>query len=90
MICTFRPAFVVVDQEVIVNGQPDLLDCLVADARLPGVRIILGVSKGKGCRILAPFESAVVSTIEKPFGQDRIAEVVNRFPVEPVPVAHRI
>src|ERR1017187_4972240 len=50
MICTFRPAFVVVDQELIANGQPDLLDCLIADTRLPGVRIILGVSKGKGSR----------------------------------------
>jgi excisionase family DNA binding protein len=87
MICTFRPAFVVVDQDVIANGQPDLLDCLIADTRLPGVRIILGV--GKGSRTQAPFESAVVSTIEKPFGQDRIAKVVNRFPVEPVPVADK-
>ena len=89
MICTFRAAFVVVDQEVIANSQSDLLDCLIADPRLPGVRIILGVPKGRGARIRAPFEKGVVSTIEKPFGQDRIAEVVNWFPVEPVPVADK-
>ncbi|MBK5294233.1 MAG: hypothetical protein JJE04_21455 [Acidobacteriia bacterium] len=85
LICTFHPAFVVVDQEVIANSQPDLLDCLHADPRLPGVRIVLAVSKGKGGRISVPLEKAVVSAIEKPFGRDRIAEVVNRFPVELVP-----
>ena len=87
MIGTFHAAFVVVDQDVIANNQPDLLDCLIADPRLPGVRIILGVSKGRGARIKAPLENGFVSAIEKPFGRDRIAEVVNRFPVEPVPVA---
>jgi excisionase family DNA binding protein len=90
MIGTFHPAFVVVDQDVILaNSQPDLLDCLAADPRLPGVRIILGVSKGRGARLRAPLENGVVSAIEKPFGQGRIAEVVNRFPVEPAPVADR-
>jgi len=86
-ISTFHAAFVVVDQEVIANGQPDLLACLLADARLPGVRIILAGSKGKSARIHSPFEDGIVSAFEKPFGQDRIAEVVNRFPVEPVPPA---
>jgi response regulator of citrate/malate metabolism len=89
MTGTFHAAFVVVDQDVIANSQPDLLDCLIADPRLPGVRIILAVSKGRGARIRAPLENGVVSAIEKPFGQDRIAEVVNRFPVEPVPVADK-
>jgi len=84
MISTFRATFVVVDQQVIADGQPDLLDCLIADARLPGVRIILGTSKG--LRMRASFEGAVVGIIEKPFGQERIAEIVNRFPVEAVPV----
>jgi excisionase family DNA binding protein len=84
VISAFRAAFVVVDQEAIANGQPDLLDYLLADARLPGVRLILGVSKGKSARIRVP-EHGVVSVIEKPFGRDRIVEVVNRFPVEPAP-----
>jgi response regulator of citrate/malate metabolism len=89
MIGTFHAAFVVVDQDVIANNQPDLLDCLIADPRLPGVRIIVGVSKGRSARIKAPLENGVVSAIEKPFGRDRIAEVVNSFPVEPVPVADK-
>jgi excisionase family DNA binding protein len=89
VVCTFHAAFVVVDQEVIANGQPDLLDSLMADPRLPGVRIILGVSKGSCTRNRSPFEKGIVSAIEKPFGQDRIAEVVNKFPVEPVPVADK-
>jgi len=89
-VCTFHAAFVVVDQEVIANGQPDLLDSLMADPRLPGVRIILGVPKGSFARIRSPLEKGVVSTIEKPFGQDRIAEVVIRFPVEPAPVTDKL
>jgi excisionase family DNA binding protein len=89
LIGTFHAAFVVVDQDLIANSQPDLLDCLIADPRLPGVRIILGVSKGRSARIRTPLENAVVSALEKPFGQDRIAEVVNRFPVEPAPVVDK-
>lgn len=87
---TFHAAFVVVDQDVIANGQPDLLDCLMADPRLPGVRIILAVPKGSCARIRPPLEKGIVSVIQKPFGQDRIAEVVNRYPVEAAPVADRV
>jgi response regulator of citrate/malate metabolism len=89
MIGAFHAAFIVVDQDAIANGQANLLDCLIADPRLPGVRIILGVSKGRGARIRTPLENGIVSVFEKPFGRDRIAEVVNRFPVEPAPVADK-
>ncbi len=85
VISAFAAAFVVVDHEVITAGPADLLDCMVADTRLPGVRIILGVSKGQTTRNRVPLDNGVVCVIEKPFGQDRIAEVVNRFPVEPAP-----
>ena len=86
-ISAFRAAFVVVDQELIEDVQPNLLDCLTSDARLPGVRVIVGAPKGKATRIRASHENGVVSVIEKPFAQDRIVEVVNRFPVEPAPPA---
>ena len=87
IIFGFRPSFVVLDQELITGGQPDLLDSLAADPRLPGLRIILGVPKGQGIRVQTLREKGVVSTLEKPFGQDRIVEVIDRFPVELVPTA---
>lgn len=88
VISAFRPAFVVVDEEAIANGQPDLLDSLMADPRLPGVRLILGVPKGGISRTRIPLERGVVDVIEKSFGIGRILETLNRFPVEPMPPAN--
>jgi len=80
---SFRPAFAVVDQELRGGSSgPDLLDSLVGDPRLPGLRIILGVPKGKAPRFGDLAEKGVVSVIEKPFGTDRIVEVIQNFPVE--------
>lgn len=84
---SFRPAFVVVDQELRGHGGSDLLDSLADDPRLPGLRIILGVPKGKAARLGALPEKGVVSVIEKPFGQERIVEVIKRFAVELLPKA---
>ena len=70
---------------MIANGQPYLIDCLLTDDRLPGVRIVLAVAKGT--RIESPFQNGIVCAFEKPFGQNRIAEVIDRFPVEPVPAS---
>ncbi|MBS1856558.1 MAG: excisionase family DNA-binding protein [Acidobacteria bacterium] len=85
VIAAFRAAFVVVDDDLIADGQHDLIDHLIADTRLPGVRIVLGVSGGGGARPRVPLHDGVVSVVEKPFGQDRIVEVVGQFPVEPAP-----
>jgi len=87
IISKFRPAFVVVDQELITDAHPDVLDCFAADPRLPGLRIFLGVSRGRGIRIQTLREKGVVAALEKPFGQDRIVGVIDRFPVERVPTA---
>jgi excisionase family DNA binding protein len=86
MVCDFRPAFAVVDHELIASREPDLLAQLASDPRLPGLRIILAVPKGNGTRAGVLAESGIVSVFEKPFGQDRIVEVMNRFPVETMPI----
>ena len=81
-ISEFRAAFVVIDEEVIADGQRDLVDLLIGDARLPGVRIIVAVTKGRTNRALVGGGNEVAATIEKPFGQTRVSEIVSRFPVE--------
>ena len=86
MVCDFRPAFAVVDQELVASREPDLLADLASDPRLPGLRIILAVPKGKATRTSAMAEKGIVGVFEKPFGQDRIVGVMNRFPVETMPV----
>jgi DNA-binding NtrC family response regulator len=86
MVCDFRPAFAVVDHELIASREPDLLAQLASDPWLPGLRIILAVPKGEGTRASASAERGIVSVFEKPLGQDRIVEVMNRFPVETMPI----
>jgi excisionase family DNA binding protein len=85
VLAAFRAAFVVIDQAVLANGQSDLIECLLSDDRVPGVRIILGTASGVRARVA--WENSCAGILEKPFGADRIAEVVDRFPVEPAPRA---
>ncbi len=88
VISDFRPAFVVVDEELAAS-QPELVECLACDPRIPGVRIILGVPRGTA----APGGAwekvrAVTGIIEKPFGRRRIAAVISSFPVESAALAN--
>jgi excisionase family DNA binding protein len=83
VIQDFRPTFVVLDHDLLKGTEAGLLSRLVEDTRVPGVRAILAVSRGKAGRVKAAYEEdIVVGVIEKPFGLDRIASVVAEFPVE--------
>ena len=37
----FRPAFVAIDVDLLFDGEASLMDSLAADARIPGLRVIL-------------------------------------------------
>ncbi len=87
MISEFRPAFAVVDQELLTALDGDLLNCLASDPRAPGLKIILATGRRRGPRISISPKQGVVGVYEKPFGVGRIVEVVNRFPVEQAPAA---
>lgn len=89
IITRFQPAFAVVDQELLAGLKYDLLNCLVNDARIPGLKIILATGKLKDSHAGAFQRQSVVGLYEKPFGVGRIIEVVNRFPVEQAPAAKR-
>jgi hypothetical protein len=83
VVQSFQAAFVVVDQELLTTGEGELLDSLAADPSLPGVKIVVGMRQGAAT---APGEQGhrtpVFSVIEKPFGLERIASVVDSFPIE--------
>ncbi len=79
VVAEFRPAFVVVDQEVVTGGEPGLLDCLASDRRVPGLKIVLAAECGKAS---LGKRKDLVSVIEKPFEKRTIADVSRRFPVE--------
>jgi excisionase family DNA binding protein len=73
----FQAAFVVVDQDVLQGAGAGLLSSLRQDARLPGVKIILGVARDEADarRERAPAEG-VWTVIEKPFSLRRIAAAI--------------
>ncbi len=81
-----RPAFVVVDEDVVRAGEERLVENLARDRRLPGLKIILALSsartKRKGC---GPEHDGVACSIKKPFAMQDIVDVIERFPVEPLP-----
>ena len=86
MVCDFRPP----SRSSIRNWSPPASPICwpiwhpIPD--FPAWRIILAVPKSKGSRASAMAERGIVSVFEKPFGQDRIVEVMNRFPVETMPI----
>ncbi len=81
LIHDFHPAFAVVDRSLFTDGGMELVECLTADPRLPGLKIILAVSGG-GNRRRKESEQVAAEVLVKPFGPDRVAAVVNKLPVE--------
>ncbi|MBI4677126.1 MAG: excisionase family DNA-binding protein [Elusimicrobia bacterium] len=77
---TFLPAFALVDRDVAAPGEGGLLDYLSKDDRVPGLKVILILAKGKGGN--APGESSAAAVIEKPFDPEDIVSVIRSFPVE--------
>ena len=83
VIHEFRPAFAVVDRDLLPDGGKELMECLTTDSRVPGLRIILAVPN-VGRRRRKELEKGALEVLVKPFGLDRVTEVVNRLPVESV------
>jgi len=78
LIQEFRPAIAVIDAECMLGEDTELLDALAADPRVPGLKIIVAVPPGTRAGSRRRFKSdLIVSVLEKPFGGDRIAEVIS-------------
>lgn len=87
VISSFRPAFVLVDQKMLEEDGSELLECLAHDSRVPGLKILLAVyrtSTPTGADEPAP--DYVDGMIEKPISTNRIATLIESFPVE-IPAA---
>ncbi|MHC4472932.1 MAG: helix-turn-helix domain-containing protein [Planctomycetota bacterium] len=83
IIHDFRPAFVVIDHDLLRGPEEGLLDRLAGDPRVPGVRVVLAAGKGRAARVRAAVRNdAVVGVVEKPLEAGRLASVIDAFPVE--------
>jgi hypothetical protein len=82
VIHDFRPAFAVVDRDLIPDGGRELVECLITDSRVPGLEIILAIPRVRRRR--RDSEKRALAVLVKPFGLDRLTAVVNRLPVESV------
>ncbi|MFH1919839.1 MAG: helix-turn-helix domain-containing protein [Planctomycetota bacterium] len=83
IIHDFQPAFAVIDVEHIPAGDEGLLDSLAADARVPGLRVIVVVPAGTaGWKHGWRKHDLVVSVLEKPLGSRPITAVINSLPVD--------
>jgi len=83
IIHEFQPAFAVIDVEHIPAGDEGLLDSLAADARVPGLRVILVAPAGtSGRKRRWSKNDLVVSVLEKPLGSRPITAVINSLPVD--------
>jgi excisionase family DNA binding protein len=80
VVSFFRPAYAVVDENLVENGEPGLLEALLSDTRSAGVRVLLGVRRGMGH--LRSARIPLAGTIEEPFTPEEIASMVDHFPVE--------
>jgi|SRR5581483_7819682 len=80
VVSVFRPAYAVVDENLLEGGEPRLLESLISDPRSPGLRVLLGVRRGMGHARAGKF--ALAGTIEEPFTAEDIAALVERYPVE--------
>jgi excisionase family DNA binding protein len=80
---TFLPAFAVVDLEFTAARENGLLESLARDPRLPGLKTVVAVRRGrskrKGTPAMGPY---IAGRIEKPFDLAQIQEVIDSFPVE--------
>jgi excisionase family DNA binding protein len=82
VVHSFMPAFAVVDQDAFPRGDESLLEGLANDPRLPGLKIIIAVQRGEDRKLGNGHDQDFISqTIEKPFGPEEIAAVIDGFPV---------
>lgn len=83
VVYSFRPDFVVLDQETHATEAGELVNCLASDPRIPGLKVVLAVRRGRAARKLAgPHSNLVVGVLEKPFGARGVATVIDSLPVE--------
>ena len=85
VVGSFLPGFALVDQDAFPKGDNGLLESLANDPRLPGLKIIVAVRRGEVQRLgIDQTAQYVTRVIMKPFGPERIAAVIDGFPVKSI------
>ena len=87
IVAVFRPALAIVDQSLVENGEAGFLDALASDPRSPGVKVLLGVRRGKV--VSHTGSKALAGAIEEPFSPDEIVALVEHCPIELMPAEER-
>ncbi len=88
---TFRPAFAIIDSDLVGSREPGLVESLSGDPRLPGLKIVLAVPPGSTRRSKGgPDRRRVAGYVTKPFGVRQIVNLVNEFPIEAIEPSERI
>jgi len=91
IIQDFRPAFAVIDEELLATKESGLLDSLAGDPRIPGLRVmLLAPPGGTGGEASRSNNNLIVSVIEEPFTLHHIADVINSVPVDSLPAEDSI
>ncbi len=79
----YRPAFAVIEEELLAKRERGLLDHLAKDPRVPGLKVILLVPPGKTTRKRSkPKSNLIVGVLAEPIDLRQIADVINSFPVD--------
>ena len=79
----FRPAFVAIDVELLMNGEAGLLRSLSSDARIPGMRVILVLPPGMSFLEYGRLQNEdVVGVLRRPFSAPDIAALVRSHEVD--------
>ena len=76
----FRPQMVVVDRALPAGGAVELLANLTCDPRVPGIKCVLAVKRGRLGRASLP--ANVQHELEEPFTRHQLGTMLARFPVE--------
>ncbi|MBI4910386.1 MAG: helix-turn-helix domain-containing protein [Acidobacteria bacterium] len=86
LIGAIRPGFVIVDVDLCGAGEPPLLECLLHESRVPGLRIIrCGL---RGHQVATPSGNSLIPAwLEKPFDRAAIDRIIRSIPVEQCPTA---
>jgi excisionase family DNA binding protein len=79
LVGTFRPAFVVVDVETLDEPADAIVENLLEDTRVPGLRLILCGKRRKRMRFAG---KRIARLIEKPFDRVVLAAIIDSIPVE--------
>jgi hypothetical protein len=78
LVASFRPAFVVLDSDSVEDAS-GILDHLLKDDRVPGVRVIL-CANGSGR--LPPLPERIIRTSGKPLDRAALVQAIRSIPIE--------